>query len=479
MSKHVKLTFSKRLSLACSRAVVKFIGTRASNVQRCGEYSRPADKRQLVFVVAVLVAHGVACAQTPEKSLYNQIVEHPEAGNGFEDILHAADIVNDGCGDIYYNWTPGTPPPQTYGDLSDDTKARRVRTMEQLAGLDYLGREKAMLDHYAAALDWIRKGNLKQASYYPKRPIGLFDRVPRATSAFFTLIRLEAADAYVKFATGDSKAGVSALMDGLTLSMRLRVKYGLFYLVGCYGTGVIFAEAENLVGHCGDSDDARFANFVDATLAQPDPIRGIVRDELEYTLATLPQISQPAKNYVGGESKAFDSFEALIEKATPAERMRLQQQIADSLNVKYADLLARLSGPESQWFAKRAVEDFEGTPVNSLDDGVRLIVSLRSPHDMSEQALVDRIKWRLLGLRCRIDSYRWHNGHLPGALGDAVPQSLIRDPASGSDFVYELKEGGSYRIYSKGLPSTGAIDLQYQRVPGMPGNSVPPPQLNE
>ena len=90
--------------------------------------------------------------------------------------------------------------------------------------------------------------------------------------------------------------------------------------------------------------------------------------------------------------------------------------------------------------------------------------------------LRSRTQLRLLRLHAKVIEYRWEHEQLPESLKAAVSDGTEIDPLSGEAFVFERPGVASYRIYGKGMPGVGEIELRY-RAPVREPEGTPPPRL--
>ncbi len=59
-------------------------------------------------------------------------------------------------------------------------------------------------------------------------------------------------------------------------------------------------------------------------------------------------------------------------------------------------------------------------------------------------------------------SYQLQNQHLPDSLLRVAGVDLIQDGLSNGPFVYKVLGDNSYSLYSRGIPETGQVELNYQ-----------------
>lgn len=382
----------------------------------------------------------------------------PDPSNGYEDYLRAAHVLDDNCADLFYRWDPKNPVKAGGTD-------NRQAVSAQLKELDYLGVQAAMAKRYGKALDFLRLGNTKRV-WTPWR--GDENR-PHLVSPFFALAHLCCAQAYVNFSAGDSKGGTQNLLDGLTFARNISEDRVIDLLVGYASDQDIFNCYGRSLGSIGQADAQRTLAFVEGLLSKPSVYPAVLRRARDARLKDLQSVfAKP--------TEANSSYQRFIAQMSEREKKEALNQVADEIDRSYQELLQRLNGPESQWYMPVQRESMPEDPrIDTSADLVRFLAFAFRPTDITRFVIVDRIQLRLLDLHMRIIDYRWRNGKFPEKLSDAAPANLAIDPATNSEFIYSLNQTRKYRLYSKGLPETGQIDLAYHDQGGLSPGTVPPP----
>ncbi|HWA82555.1 MAG TPA: hypothetical protein VG820_03915 [Fimbriimonadaceae bacterium] len=384
------------------------------------------------------------------KSFYDQVVVRPDPSNGYEDHLRAADAVNDPA--FFRVWQP-----QSESDSAD-----------------YLQRQKAVVERYGKALEYIRIGDKKQARN-PADPNRAVANMPQMT-AFLNLPRLCSAEAYVRFADGRSSQAAQSLIDGLTFCRQIRTGTMLDYFVGQAGAEILFTRCAEMLPHLSEPDCRSLMAFADAQLAAPEPFVAILATWRASRMALIPNVLNLKPGQATGDSDQ-DPAISMISKLSPGERRDVANQVRDRVTAQFDLCLKRLQGPESQMMTPA---DQSGPPtISTAADLVDYLSAMMAPSLPAERILLDRTELRLLGLHARILGYKWRKGELPSNLREAVPQALVNDPATGTDFVYELRGEDSYRLYSRGFGEEGQVELGHQESRRRGGGmGIPPPSMH-
>jgi hypothetical protein len=421
----------------------------------------------MVLLPILLLLNRPATSAVRQKSLYQQVVEKPDSNNGYEDYLRAADTVNDGCGDLYYRWKPNAGAVADDPDLPPNLTEKRKEIAESLKSADYLEVENQMTERYGRALEALRIGNGKTSwnpRVKPAEHLVEFD-------AFKTLANLCSADAYVKFSKGDSGQGVKDLLDGMTFAANIQSGSTMNWLLGMAYDDTYFTSFDRFLGSLSQKDCAKIIAYSDKWLSQPDSYVAMVKETQKWNVGRIAGILDQYRERYNAGNERPSNVQEFIGKMTASQLNEAKNRIEDGIILRTTDFLRRFEGPESQWYQKRPWERHPETPFPNMDDFVAYLIDLFTPSDMSRFVVEDRAMMRLLGLHAWVLDYRFRMGKLPGRLSDAVPLSLIKDPLTDGEFVYEAREDGKYKLYSKGLPDLGPIELRPNRTTA---TAVPP-----
>ncbi|HWA82553.1 MAG TPA: hypothetical protein VG820_03905 [Fimbriimonadaceae bacterium] len=422
---------------------------------------------------------------------YQRIVAHPNPANGYEDYVRASDIVHNDDLSLLLNWTPqqydqmvqrkketlaapDTAPIKPW----DDNDERLLAFAKRLHALDYLEVQKMAAHDFGGAIDLVRTGNLKQV-WDPRDRLDAESIFPELAD-FKSVAKLVKADAYARFASGDSNAGTRDLIAGLIFSRRIAGGSLISELVSIACQAILYGSFEERLPQLTEKDAESIVNFADSALAEPPSYLQALRQEATLAINSLDLLFK--------ESGAKDDFEATsdnpifayVNKMSPGEKQRANDLLTREIASYYNNLLRDMGSDEANW---ATVRDDSGMPpapatITSLQDLADAVINMMTPiHSQATRAVLRaRTQLRLLDLHARIIRFRWHNNRLPKDLKEVAPEKLIADPVAKMAFVYELKDDG-YRLYSKGLDSTGPIELKYRRPPNLPGQDdgpIPP-----
>jgi len=424
-------------------------------------------------VVAVLVALSlVTLPMQARPSLVQKHFPRLTGANAFEEYLQAADIVARSKVSEYRNWfqyraskeregwdkIPPVPP-----GLTEDSTPLDIR--------------REVIQRFGRVVDLIHTGNAKPA--IPFRKSIDFDTTFEEYAEYKLAAWVMDCAAYVAFADGAGSKGVGILLEQLSFADAISSETLIAYLVGRAIRAVALARFETLLPTLSASEAARIERFCKTVLERPDPYLACVAGEKQFMLDSIPQVLERTDllGLMGGEDDLDEKAAKLIAGLTKNDRERLTRLIKDRLEISSGVFLERLQRPEKNWIDKDA-SDLDEVPreIVTLDDLASYIAALSMPaFDMaSASALRSRCQLRLLGLHAKIIGFRWKNERLPNRLSEAAPEEDITDPINGDKFQYELREGG-YRLYSKGIPQTGEIELRYRRPPPSEEEGERPP----
>lgn len=428
--------------------------------------------------------------QDKPKSLYQQVITHPDPYNGYDDYVRAADIVKDPLFGAYMSFREGdyarrvedkkyaTNPANLKEDPSLEWTAEdeaRLALAKRLDGLDYLGVRREMVAKYGKALDYVRIGNGKSC----REPESLRDATSYpALASFRNIVKLWVADAYVRSADGNRSGATADLIDGLTMSRRISGGSLISFLVAISCQAIMLAEVERSLPELSDADALRLVAFADKAIDDRILVQAL-RGESELISRDLDELLSPEAMKAADGEGGFglpSGFFKFLRKLTPTQVAGVKSRIVRRGQERLETEIKRATSDESTWADFKDDDSDPVEKITSMDDFVEFLAQLTTPvySSMYSTALKSRAQLRLLGLHARIIDFRWKRGRLPKTLREAVPEKLCYDPMGKADFVYELTETG-YKLFSKGLPSTGPVELKYRRPANLNENDDPIP----
>jgi hypothetical protein len=411
-------------------------------------------------MIGLALALSIAVSAQGPRSVYERVVRTPDLRNGYEDYLRAADVIQFSPVRTVIGWAPNMEEMKPVEDTTAEG-LRAIAEHNRIRNLTLLQAYREVSEKLGKSLDLVRVGNSKDV-YDPRADVGpetTFHEYP----AFKQIARVARNDAYVKFANGNTAAGTEVLLTGTTFGQKLGGSNLISCLVGIAASAITLAELDAHLDGLSLPDCQRIIAVTDRLLTQPTPMRAGLKGELRYQLSAL-EIAFVDPKKLFGEAIDDESMQKLgqeIKAMTPAQRQATKKRTAEALTEIWQALDQRMEMPEREW--EKADSEVESRSVYPEEPITTMFVSLLAP--IYSQAMGasarQRTQLRLAGLHARVLAYRWENGSLPKTLADAVGEELCKDPMSGGVFQYELRPGG-YRLYSKGSPGSGEIELRYK-----------------
>ncbi|MCO5297889.1 MAG: hypothetical protein M9921_13655 [Fimbriimonadaceae bacterium] len=420
----------------------------------------------MIGILAALCLAGSPGIQ--EKSLLHQIVPHPTGRNAYEEYLKAADLVLEGDAALYLDWQEGDLERLESEARGGNVEAlRRLPQARRLGTMSVLEVRREAVARFGAALDWVRQGNGKPVLV----PVGDRQKFPEMKH-FRELAELAVVTAYVRDSEGKTGPGTDALLDAIDMGDRIGGSVGVAFLSGVLMQTFGAAAMGQRLHQLSLGDALATIEFVDRILQRPPSVQRCLeahihdQDRRWRDLLTKP-ISLP------GEERG-DALLRLVSQLGPEERARLSAYLSRHHSESFSAIANRFSGPESGWVAADPEVMVSAQPrtVEEIGDAIIATVEVR-PSLMGTSAARMRTQLRLLGLAARVIAFKWEHERLPTRLEDAAPAAELDDPLSGDKFQY-TPMGDRFRVFSKGVPATGEIDIKYVRGQGTGG--PPPPQ---
>jgi len=451
-----------------------------------------------MLLLSLISAAALAASQSQGyQSNYSRVIQHPNPNNGYEDYIRATDVAHgDDLGQLL-GFTPQAYDQMladkqsilagqggdSKGSKSEWTKEdeANLAIAKELHELGYLGVQRRLSDEYGRAMDFVRQGNLK-AAWDPREKKDAASMFPEM-AGFKSVARIFRSDAYVKLADGNSKAGTADLLDGLTFANRIGGTILISELVSIACRSIILAEFEAELPRLSDRDAKEIIAYADSALGDQSGLSRAFLGERDMALSTLGELFKSPKILGDMGTDAPAGLQDFVAKMSPSDRDQAMNQLTNGLSDFYSGWNTKLGDDESKWASDQGTPEVPPMPqsVKSVQDLVDTLIQLVTP-TFSQAVLAElktRAQLRLLGLHARIIDFRWKNNRLPHDLKEAVPEKLLHDPMSGDVFQYQLTEFGGYKLFSKGLSSTGPIELKFKRMPGLPGSDddqgIPPP----
>ena len=416
----------------------------------------------MIAVLAALCLLGTPAIQG--KTLLQQVVPNPTGQNGYEEYLRAAQIVYEPDIGVYLMWQPGVGASR---ELPADhpEAAKRHELLKRLEKMTLLEVRREALNRYGEALVWVRQGNAKPV-FDPRQDINSASLFPELAH-FRSLAKLAGAAAYVHDADGNSAKATETLLDALTMSNNIEPSTIISYLVGVACQAIVLSSFQTRMDRLSTTDAERVADAVTRRLVQTPAVVGAMRVDARFMAGFLDDLQQTPPD-VGIGSGGFAAL-------SPAQRATVVRDVNSKLQAHYEGVLLRLQGPESEWVFEETATDRADYAATSPKEIAEFLLQQMVPvlGHVGTAAAKERTQMRLLRLAARVVAFRWEHERLPNTLEDAAPAAEIADPLTGDRFQY-TPMSDRFRVYSKGVPVTGEIDIRYVR--NLTDSNPPPPQ---
>ncbi|MCH8273912.1 MAG: hypothetical protein IH851_03905 [Armatimonadetes bacterium] len=329
------------------------------------------------------------------------------------------------------------------------------------SGRSFLEAQRELVSRYGQALEWVRNGNAKQASYPEGRPS--LDQA-KATG-FSRIAKLFNAEAYVHFADGKTSAGLQSLLNALQFSEGVEVGPTSFSFFAHGSRGIFFSLLNDHLPELSLDNAAKVESFADRILDQTPGIE----TTLSYTHTAILNIVEEAFRAAAGAAAAPDRIApmvGLIRGHSVGQREALKQDVIRTLNDHFRQIRSNLRDANVSWLVP---EETPGTgAARELLDMIESTSGIiwrgfRRVH------LQDRTRYRLLRLHGKIIQYRWTHNRVPATLADLSDARIIQDPLSRTRFEYKPLSPTTFELFSRGSPDTGPVFLSLR------GRVAPPP----
>lgn len=453
----------------------------------------------IAFLVSVALLTGL---QTPQKSMFQQVVPIPTGNNGYEEYLMAGDIVQNAHVGILLDGTPDqfAQTIKAYEEKPDANLTAEEREMLELKGMrpsleryqtalkyrnyTLLQMRREALARAGKALDLLNRGNKKRV-FEPRGRMDANTLFPEYAS-FKSLAKLAAAGAYVAYADGQPSRGTQYLIDAIILGQNLSEGILISRLVGVAIQSIAFAAVEKYLPSISGADAVKLEALAPLLVTNPPKAVRMIDSEFQFMSASLEKMfeKRPETEMFQGldeeeQTVAQRTAAEFMKKLGPAEQLQVIEICKKLLVAKREQVLATYRLPESKWdgSAEDEEEGFDSKQAVNSVSGLATYVAENTVPIFSQVGLVEvknRTQIRLLGLAGSIIRFKWENDRWPAKLADAAGATATRDPVSGDEFQYEV-DGGGFRVYSRGTKNTGEIALKYRRPTG--GQNVPPPPI--
>lgn len=391
-----------------------------------------------MIVNMVLMLLGLGQPQDQQTSLYKKIIVSPNAKNGYEDYLRAADLLS-----------------------VQVVKETFKKVTESPAGsADWLSSRRLLLARLSNVNNLISEGN-KKVVFDPRTSINSETLFPEL-AAFKNITKNIAEVVPAQFASGNPSLACKQLLDTIIFSENiLNTGVLITYLVGTAMESITFRTyAENLeripVGEW--QNVISFCNRADSATA----IRRVSLAELNFVGNNIDvMLSQPGEYFGNFEDVEESVLVTQLKALTPSQKAKIAQKLRETLSVYSEKFEKVFAVPEREWEREAALTDRIWDA--EQDPLVRFVWSASIPvfWQSFTADIKRRTQLRLLRLHAMIQKFKWESGRLPKNLDEIEEPKAVIDPLTDKKFSYEILAEG-YALFGDGNQRTGRIDLFYK-----------------
>jgi hypothetical protein len=430
----------------------------------------------------IILAAIAAILFQPQEPNLLKVVPNPTGHNGYEEYVQAAILLAKPENKTLVNYVRAATESAS---PTGQPIARPATVPEGLKALDLFRLEVKKLQ---PVIDLVRAGNLKPVSY-PKAQITPVTLLPEL--AYFKLaVRVFQHAAYVAFADGNSREGVSLVMDGLTFSEKIQVGDLIHLLVGRACTQMMYVAVDRHTPQIPLNGAVRLQTW--ATGAdrryRDSAVRAAKVERAKVRAFYDDFFNSPGEYWEGMDIKPEDErqWTANLRAVSPLRRDQIYNSFFKRLELPMSVLLERLNGPESTWLAPLEYDGFEtndtkppiasdvATPLLTL---LKLYRMLDSGSDIGEfplQLASCTIQDRLFKIHCDAIISRWRTGKNPTKLADLYSADPT-DPATGEHYDYSIRDNGWFKISCKHA-KVGEVTISSRASQPSDDNEIPPPR---
>ena len=313
---------------------------------------------------------GLVFGPVPTQHYQNncrRIITQPDPNNGYEDYVRATDLLHGSdlnlC--LTYSdqqfqemasekeWTiahandPESQDPKTgekvgHRKWTDEDEAN-LTIAKQLHELGFLGVERYQADKFGQALALMRAGNEKRV-WDPRENVGP-DTVYPEMAGFKTLAKVLTADAYVRFAEGNSKAGTTELLEGLTFARRIRASNLISELVGIASQSIALASFERHLTQLSEKDASQIVKYVDTALQEPNEYVQALQHERELNIASVDYLFKNMGDLP--DQPDGPSIQKAIDRLSASDQEQAKSGLKQAISQYYEKLAAQFERDES------------------------------------------------------------------------------------------------------------------------------------
>jgi hypothetical protein len=429
------------------------------------------------MIISVAIAFALLNLQEPNLT---KVVPIPTGQNGYEEYVQAAIILAKPENKTLVNYVRAATEA---GSPTGQAIARPATVPEGLKALDLFRLEVKKLQ---PVIDLVRAGNLKPVSY-PKAQITPVTLLPEL--AYFKLAtRVFQHAAYVAFADGNSREGVSLIMDGLTFSEKFQVGDLIHLLVGRACTQMMYVAVDRHTPQIALNGAIKLQTW--ATGAdrryRDAAVRAAKVERAKIRVFYDDFFNNPSEYFEGMDIKPEDErqWKANLQAVSSLRRDQIYNSFFKRLELPLSALLERLNSPESTWLAALVFDGFEtdDTKPPIASDVAAPLLTLLKLYQMLDSGLHNgeslqlascTIQDRLFKIHCDATVFRWRTGKNPTKLADLYGADPT-DPATGENYDYSIRDNGWFKISCKHA-KIGEVTISSRASQPSDENDIPPP----
>lgn len=422
----------------------------------------------MVFAAATLLA---AHTQAREPDFFAQLQIPYSGRNGREEYLMAAQKAStvefrgfyeqaNALMVAIFNPSADKPSPSAY----------RPFGLSESMTIPEIGRLEA--DRLAPITELIERGNSKPA--LALRTVWDGSTLFPELSAYRTISKVAADTINFELSQGNSSRAAKTFLTYTTFAGRFVESTLIELLVSVAMQAVLTGRMPDQIYQFG-YQDLQTIRASTANWLQDETLLRCMTSDWKYSAQAIEDLlKDPAKlrqalleNYAGSDDDS--SLGRYLKTRSLEQIAAVMRQVAGELRRQIDASNKILKDPESTW-----IDQFKAnapvTPDKEVDSDEKLSAYMLAAVGGSHQQVISavvlrRTQSRILRLYCRVLEYRWAHGHLPAQLSDCAPDSEIKDPLSGSQFVYQTVTDLVFEVYSAGRDVTGKVGLRYTRMP--------------
>jgi len=437
-----------------------------------------------ILLCPVLVA--TAQVQEQHKFRASSVIQKFTGQNGFEEMLVACERADQP--NLKRLRTIATEAAANLNGTAESSEAAANRRAAGIPeGATLLQIRQIVVDQHRECLQLLRKG-AEKPTYDPRADTMDFDTLFPDFSLMKSLARVALMAATVDTAYGRPKQSLDHIMLAMTLGDSLRKTAMIGQLVSNAIRQLAFNEIEMRQASFGLNEWQRVEEWSTQRTASYTDLSDSLRSECAALQRDFDK-NQTAKEFIKVAYSGFfddvsempDFVKNLPEATAASIRRNVRRLFTDRASL-WIDLV---QGDEANWLSKMPSESvWEGPELGKVRTVSELEAAIARQSQPMVKSFVEaharlRTQIRVLGLYAKVQRYRLQHDKLPQSLADVASEDERNDPHSGSPFVYELREDGTFRLYSKGFRGTGEIEFRYRRPKGQPDDQYEPPSRLE